>query len=63
VPGRRKVADSGTQSPANGHGKVVDEKQEASLSDYFISLLSEAFIPRLLVCDTFAQAGRGDYFS
>jgi hypothetical protein len=42
VPGRRKIADSGTQSPVSTHDKVVDESQKASLSNYFISLLGEA---------------------
>ena len=41
MPGRRKVADSGTQSRAITHDKAVDEGQQASLSNYFSSLLGE----------------------
>jgi hypothetical protein len=40
VPGRRKVADSGTQSPRKCSRKVVGERPEASPSNYFINLLS-----------------------
>src|SRR5580700_11170512 len=39
VLGRRKAADSGTQSPVSAHDKVVDERPRVSLSNYFISLL------------------------
>ena len=39
MSGRRKVADSGTRSPINGHDKVVGDRQQTSPNNYFSSLL------------------------
>jgi len=43
VPGRQKVADAGTQSLCSAYDKVLGEKQEASLNNFFSSPLEVGF--------------------
>ena len=47
MPGRRKVADSGTQSRRKTHDKAVGQRKEVSPNNYFSSLLEHVLQAKL----------------